>query len=123
MDKKNTKACNLSGGQKRKLSICIALVGGSTVIFLDEPTSGMDIISKKALWDFLKEFRNNRIIILTKHSFEEAEYLGDRIGIMTNGHYVCSGTSSFLKSKYPCGFNLNLIINSKICNDSIKQKL
>ena len=83
----------------------------------------MDIISKRALWDFLKEFKNNKIIILTTHSLDEAEYLGDRIGIMTNGHYICSGTSSFLKSKYPCGFNLNLLIDSKICNDNIKQKL
>ena len=113
----------LSGGEKRKLCVALALVGNSELVLLDEPTSGMDIISKRALWDFLKEFKNNKIIILTTHSLDEAEYLGDRIGIMTHGHYICSGTSSFLKSKYPCGFNLNLLINSKICTDSIKQKL
>ena len=56
LEKKDTKACNLSGGQKRKLSICIALVGGSSVIFLDEPTSGMDITSRRNLWDILKRY-------------------------------------------------------------------
>ena len=113
----------LSGGEKRKLCVALAIIGNSELVLLDEPTSGMDIISKRALWDFLKEFKNNKIIILTTHSLDEAEYLGDRIGIMTNGHYICSGTSSFLKSKYPCGFNLNLLINPKIGTDSIKQKL
>ena len=121
---KQTALCKtLSGGEKRKLCVALALIGNSELVLLDEPTSGMDIISKRALWDFLKEFKNNKIIILTTHSLDEAEYLGDRIGIMTNGHYICSGTSSFLKSKYPCGFNLNLLIDSKICNDNIKQKL
>jgi ATP-binding cassette subfamily A (ABC1) protein 3 len=121
---KKDAICNtLSGGEKRKLCVALAIIGNSELVLLDEPTSGMDIISKRALWDFLKEFKNNKIIILTTHSLDEAEYLGDRIGIMSNGHYICSGTSSFLKTKYPCGFNLNLLIDSKICNDSIKQKL
>ena len=123
IQKKDAICKTLSGGEKRKLCIALALIGNSELVLLDEPTSGMDIVSKRALWDFLREFKNNKIIILTTHSLDEAEYLGDRIGIMTNGSYICSGTSSFLKSKYPCGFNLNLLINSKICNDSIKQKL
>ena len=56
-------------------------------------------------------FKKNKIIILTTHSLDEAEYLGDRIGIMSEGHLVCSGTSSYLKNKYPCGYNINLILN------------
>ena len=122
-EKKGALCKTLSGGEKRKLCVALAIIGNSELVLLDEPTSGMDIISKRALWDFLKEFKNDKIIILTTHSLDEAEYLGDRIGIMTNGHYICSGTSSFLKSKYPCGFNLNLLINPDICNDLIKQKL
>ena len=51
-------------------------------------------------------------ILVTTHSLEEAEYLGDRIGIMSDGQFICCGTSFFLKSKYPCGFNINLLINS-----------
>ena len=123
VQKKDAICKTLSGGEKRKLCVALALIGNSELVLLDEPTSGMDIISKRALWDFLKEFKNDKIIILTTHSLDEAEYLGDRIGIMTNGRYICSGTSSFLKSKYPCGFNLNLLIDSEKCNDSIKQKL
>ena len=72
---------------------------------------------------FLKEFKNEKIIILTTHSLDEAEYLGDRIGIMSNGDFICSGTSSYLKSKYPCGFNLNLLVNSSVFNYNIKQQL
>ena len=123
VEKKGAICKTLSGGEKRKLCVALAIIGNCELVLLDEPTSGMDIISKRALWDFLKEFKNNKIIILTTHSLDEAEYLGDRIGIMTNGHYICSGTSSYLKSKYPCGFNLNLLIDSNVCNDSTKQKL
>ena len=122
-EKKNEICKNLSGGEKRKLCISLALVGNSQLVLLDEPTSGMDVMAKRALWDFLKEFKKDKIIILTTHSLDEAEYLGDRIGIMSNGNFICSGTSSYLKSKYPCGFNLNLLMNSKIFDNNSKQKL
>ena len=121
--KKDTMCKNLSGGEKRKLCIAIALIGNSKLVLLDEPTSGMDVIAKRKLWNFLKEFKNDKIIILTTHSLDEAEYLGDRIGIMSNGEFICSGTSSFLKSKYPCGFNLNLLVDSEKFNDKIKKEL
>ena len=121
--KKDTMCKNLSGGEKRKLCIAIALIGNSQLILLDEPTSGMDVIAKRKLWTFLKEFKNDKIIILTTHSLDEAEYLGDRIGIMSGGQFICSGTSSFLKSKYPCGFNLNLLVNSEIFDNSHKREL
>ena len=121
--KKDAICKNLSGGEKRKLCIALALVGNSQLVLLDEPTSGMDVMAKRALWDFLKEFKKDKIIILTTHSLDEAEYLGDRIGIMNNGDFICSGTSAYLKSKYPCGFNLNLIMNSSVSNDNTKQQL
>ena len=112
LTEKRDALCNtLSGGQKRKLCIALALIGNSKLILLDEPTSGMDVIAKRALWEFLKGYKGDKIIILTTHSLDEAEYLGDRIGIMSEGHFLCSGTSSYLKSKYPCGFNVNLIID------------
>ena len=71
----------------------------------------MDVITKRALWQFLKDYKKDKIIILTTHSLDEAEYLGDRIGIMKEGQYICSGTSSYLKNKYSCGYNINLILN------------
>ena len=84
-DKKDTMAKNLSGGNRRKLSVAIALVGGSKLVLLDEPTSGMDLSARRKLWNMLKNYKNNRIIILTTHYMDEADILGDRIGIMTSG--------------------------------------
>ena len=112
---------DLSGGQKRKVCIALALLSGGKIILLDEPTSGMDVIAKKKLWEFLKNYQKDKILLVTTHSLEEAEYIGTRIGIMSNGHFICSGTSTYLKSMYPCGININLIINSKIFNDDNKK--
>ena len=120
--KKDALCGTLSGGQKRKLCIALALIGNSRIILLDEPTSGMDVMARRSLWEFLKNYKAGKIILLTTHFLDEAEYLGDRIGIMTDGEYLCCGTSSYLKSKYPCGFNINLLINSKIFNENYKSQ-
>ena len=120
LPKKKALCSTLSGGQKRKLCIALALIGNSRIILLDEPTSGMDVMARRSLWEFLKNYKKDKIILLTTHFLDEAEYLGDRIGIMTDGQYICCGSSSYLKSKYPCGFNINLIINSKIFNENYK---
>ena len=107
-DKKNTKICNLSGGQKRKLSIALALVGESSIIFLDEPTSGMDITSRRNLWDILKRILNGKIIILTTHFMEEASILGNRVGILSKGKMKCIGSPLFLINKFTKNINLNI---------------
>ena len=121
--KKRALCKTLSGGQKRKLCIALALIGDSKIILLDEPTSGMDVMARRALWEFLKNYKKDKIILLTTHFLDEAEYLGDRIGIMSDGQFLCSGSSSFLKSKYPCGFNINLIINPSKFNEDYKQRI
>ena len=115
-EKKNSLSKTLSGGQKRKLCIAMALAGNSKLVLLDEPTSGMDVLAKRELWNFFKSYKNDKIIILTTHSLEEAEYLGDRIGIMLDGKYVCSGTGSYLKNKYPCGYNINFLMANNYMN-------
>jgi ATP-binding cassette subfamily A (ABC1) protein 3 len=80
------KVCkNLSAGEKRKLSVGIALIGDSKIVMLDEPTSGMDTAARRRLWDMLKEYKKGRIIILTTHYMDEADILGDRIAIMAEG--------------------------------------
>ena len=122
LPKKDAQCGTLSGGQKRKLCIALALIGNSKLILLDEPTSGMDIMARRSLWEFLKNYKKDRIILLTTHFLDEAEYLGDRIGIMLDGQYICCGSGSYLKSKYPCGFNINLLINSKLFNDNYKNQ-
>ena len=115
-EKKNSLSKTLSGGQKRKFCIALALAGNSKLILLDEPTSGMDVLAKREVWNFFKNYKHDKIIILTTHSLEEAEYLGDRIGIMLDGKFICSGTGSFLKNKYPCGYNINFLLKNNIIN-------
>jgi ATP-binding cassette subfamily A (ABC1) protein 3 len=82
------------------------LIGGSQLVLLDEPTSGMDIGASRKLWSMLRDYRSNRIIILTTHYMDEADILGDRIGIMTNGSLVCLGSSMFLKNRFGIGYKL-----------------
>ena len=101
-------AKNLSAGQRRKLSIAIALIGGSQVIFLDEPSSGMDITSRRNLWEILKRQCEGKIIILTTHYMEEASVLGQRIGIINAGHMKCLGSPLFLIEKYGKYMSLNI---------------
>ena len=119
-EKRYTKAMHLSGGQKRKLSIAMALIGGSSVIFLDEPTSGMDIASRRQLWNELKKYINGRIIILTTHYMEEASVLGNRIGILSEGELQCIGSPLFLIGNLGKTINLNV---SKNDTDSDNNKI
>ena len=110
---KNTVAENLSGGSRRKLSVAIALIGDSKFVLLDEPTAGMDLSARRKLWNMLKNYKNNKIIILTTHYMDEADILGDRIGIMTGGKLICLGSSLFLKNRFGVGYNLTMVKKSK----------
>lgn len=92
------KAKTLSGGFMRKLSIALALINEPEILFLDEPTLGLDVISRRELWKIIEDFKGNMTIILTTHYMEEAEKLSDRIGIMQSGKLKCIGTADELKS-------------------------
>ena len=92
-------ARNLSGGTMRKLSIGIALISKPEVLFLDEPTLGLDVISRHDLWDIIQELKEDTTIILTTHYLEEAEALADRIGIMSEGSLIELGTAAELIEK------------------------
>uniref|UniRef100_A0A2K6EEP9 ATP binding cassette subfamily A member 3 n=1 Tax=Propithecus coquereli TaxID=379532 RepID=A0A2K6EEP9_PROCO len=108
-DKWDSRSRFLSGGMKRKLSIGIALIAGSKVLMLDEPTSGMDAISRRAVWDLLQQQKSDRTILLTTHFMDEADLLGDRIAIMAKGELQCCGSSLFLKQKYGAGYHMTLV--------------
>lgn len=82
------------------------MIGDSKIVLLDEPTSGMDTTSRRKLWDMLKKNKAGKIIILTTHYMDEADILGDRIAIMTEGDVQCTGSSLFLKNRYGVGYNL-----------------
>ena len=105
----NKRAKTLSGGNKRKLSVSIALCGGSKLVMLDEPTSGMDLGARRNLWDMLKSYKKDRIIILTTHYMDEADVLGDRIGIMCKGTLQCIGSPLFLKNRFGVGYKLTFV--------------
>lgn len=118
-EKKDEYSKNLSGGQKRRLSVAIAFAGRSKVIILDEPTSGMDTSARRYIWELLKTYKNDRIIILTTHFMDEADYLGDRIGIMGEGRMMCCGSSIFLKNRFGVGYNLTFVKETAITDSTV----
>ncbi len=95
----NKKAKTLSGGWQRKVSIAISLINNPKILFLDEPTLGLDVLARKELWKVIEGLKGDKTIILTTHYMEEAESLSDRIGIMANGNLIDIGTSKELIKK------------------------
>uniref|UniRef100_S4RYR0 ABC transporter domain-containing protein n=1 Tax=Petromyzon marinus TaxID=7757 RepID=S4RYR0_PETMA len=96
-----------SGGTKRKLSTAVALMGSPPVVFLDEPSTGMDPVARRLLWDALSRVREEgRALVITSHSMEECEALCTRIAIMVNGQFRCLGSQQHLKSRYGSGYTL-----------------
>lgn len=93
------KAGKLSGGWQRRLSIAMALISEPKILFLDEPTLGLDVIARQDLWETIRSLKGSITIILTTHYMEEAEALSDRIGIMKDGHLLATGTAGELMEK------------------------
>ncbi|KAI9906643.1 hypothetical protein PsorP6_016267 [Peronosclerospora sorghi] len=107
-EKVDAPSRTLSGGQKRKLSLVLALLDHARVLLLDEPTAGMDLQARVDTWDALKRAVSHRAVILTTHAMDEAEALCDEIGIVSNGRLKCCGSSAFLKTQYGVGYKLTL---------------
>jgi len=96
-----------SGGNKRKLNVAMALVGEPPLIFLDEPSTGVDPVARRNLWKIIKKIQmNGQSVVLTSHSMEECEALCDRLAIMVNGQFQCFGTNNHLKNKFAQGFTI-----------------
>ena len=93
------KAGKLSGGWQRRISIAMALISEPQILYLDEPTLGLDVIARHGLWELIRSLKGRITIILTTHYMEEAEALSDRIGIMKNGRLLAIGTAEELKTK------------------------
>lgn len=94
----NRRAGKLSGGWQRRLSIAMALISEPEILFLDEPTLGLDVIARSDLWDVIRALKGKITVILTTHYMEEAEALSDRVGIMSEGHLLCVGAADSLKA-------------------------
>jgi ABC-type multidrug transport system ATPase subunit len=95
---------------KRRLSILLSTIGNPQVIFLDEPTTGLDPVNKRFIWSMIQNIKKQRAVILTTHSMEEADFLSDRIGVIVEGNFKCIGTPLELKKSYGSGYLLTFSI-------------
>ncbi|CAJ1947143.1 unnamed protein product [Cylindrotheca closterium] len=100
----------LSGGNKRKLSVAIALSGDPDVLILDEPTSAMDPHSRRAVWELLRAKKKGRVTLLTTHFMDEAELLSDRVAVMKEGKLKCCGSPIFLKERFGLGYSMTVVL-------------
>ncbi|CAH1954987.1 unnamed protein product [Acanthoscelides obtectus] len=119
-EKEDSMAATLSGGMKRKLCLGMAIIGGSKILILDEPSSGMDPESRRELWDLLLKWRGEKTILITTHFMEEADALGDWIAIMANGTLQCYGTPMYLKKKYDTGYHLSIMVKGSVTAEDEK---
>jgi len=103
----NTRAGNLSGGNKRKLVCAMSLIGCPSIEFLDEPTTGVDPVSRRSLFNMLKSL-DKSALVLTTHRMDEAEALCDNIAIMINGRFCAYGSTGQLKDTYGKGYAINM---------------
>ncbi|KAF8942760.1 ATP-binding cassette sub- A member 1 [Haplosporangium gracile] len=109
---RDTMAGRLSGGMKRRLSTIISTIGDPNVLILDEPTTGMDPVHRRHVWTFLAQFKRGRSILLTTHSMEEADALGDKVAIMVSGHLKAIGNTTRLKNKFGNGYRVELALGN-----------
>ncbi|PMP74209.1 MAG: ABC transporter ATP-binding protein [Aciduliprofundum sp.] len=121
----NEKNRKLSGGMKRKVLVATVISSDAPVIFLDEPTTGLDYISRKELWGILQSMKYNRLIILTTHYLEEAEVLGDRVGILDRGKLLAFGSMDDLRRivKYPFSIKISGDVKLNSINGYLKRLL
>ncbi|XP_070770245.1 uncharacterized protein abca12 [Enoplosus armatus] len=105
---RHKRVSTLSGGMKRKLSISIAFIGGSRLVVLDEPTTGVDPCSRRSIWDIVIQHKKHRTIIMSTHHLDEAEVLSDRITFLERGGLKCCGSPFYLKDKLGQGYKLTL---------------
>ncbi|KAF4656307.1 hypothetical protein FOL47_009036 [Perkinsus chesapeaki] len=107
---KDKRAGSLSGGNKRKLSVGMAIIGRPRIVFLDEPSTGMDPVSRRFLWGVIQQLATHRksVVVLTTHSMEEAEALCSRIAIQVGGQFRCLGSPQRLKTRFGKGYEVSL---------------
>uniref|UniRef100_A0A0K0DEF0 ATPase_AAA_core domain-containing protein n=1 Tax=Angiostrongylus cantonensis TaxID=6313 RepID=A0A0K0DEF0_ANGCA len=106
---------------KRRLCIGIALIGGSRFVILDEPTAGVDVMSRKEIWTLLQNNKKGRTILLSTHHMDEADILSDRIAILSRGQLISVGSSIFLKNKY--GESFQVVACKKVYRYNISSQL
>jgi ATP-binding cassette subfamily A (ABC1) protein 3 len=97
-----------SGGNKRKLSLAVAMIGNPPIVFLDEPSTSTDPLVRRYMWNVITALGANKSVVVTTHSMDECDALATRIGIMSQGELVCLGTSQHLKTRFASGYSVQL---------------
>ena len=115
---KNARVGNFSGGIKRLLYVAISSIGNPRIIFMDEPTTGMDPVSRRDVWNLIQKLKKDKVMILTTHAMEEADILSDRIAIICDGKLKCIGTPLYLKNTFGDGYRITLV-----CEPGNEQKI
>ena len=121
-DRANTTVAKLSGGQKQRFTIAATLVNDPDVVFLDEPTTGLDPQARRSLWEFVQEMNaDGRTVVLTTHYMEEAEFLCDRIAIMNGGKIVALDTPANLVRSLPVPYEIKIRIDGAHSTDELDE--
>ena len=108
----------LSEGMRRRLCVALAFIGGSQVVILDEPTSGVDPIARRHIWKLISEFKEGRTIIFTTHHLDEAELLSDKLAIIHQGSLLTFGSVAELKSQFgTSGFDVAISVRNSVKNN------
>lgn len=121
----NKIAGTLSGGNKRKLSVAMSMIGNPPVVFLDEPSAGMDPKARRFMWEIIAKISTrgkNSAVILTTHSMEEAEALSTNMGIMVDGQFKCFGSKQHIKNKFGTGFQVEVKFRD-MKNEAVQEKV
>eukprot|EP00698_Gefionella_okellyi_P014083 TRINITY_DN3887_c0_g1_i1.p1 TRINITY_DN3887_c0_g1~~TRINITY_DN3887_c0_g1_i1.p1 ORF type:complete len:832 (-),score=163.75 TRINITY_DN3887_c0_g1_i1:339-2834(-) len=107
----NQPAGTYSGGMKRRLSVAVACIGDPKIIYMDEPTTGLDPVSRNEVWDVVQKVKTGKVIILTTHNMEEADVLADRVAVLSAGRLKCVGNPLHLKQKFGRGYRITVVVD------------
>jgi len=113
LDSANLHVGKYSGGMRRRMSVALSTIGEPRVILMDEPTTGMDPVSRRQVWDLIQNMKKNRVIIMTTHAMEEAELLSDKLAVLNHGEVSCVGTPLQLKNLLGKGYRVSLVCDRK----------
>jgi ABC-type multidrug transport system ATPase subunit len=113
LESANLAVGKYSGGMRRRMSVALSTIGEPKVILMDEPTTGMDPVSRRQVWDLIQKMKKNRVMIMTTHAMEEAELLSDKLAVLNHGEVSCVGTPLQLKNLLGKGYRVSLVCDRK----------
>lgn len=119
-DSGNLMVGKYSGGMRRRISVALSTMGNPNVILMDEPTTGMDPVSRRHVWSLIQKLKQDTAIIMTTHAMEEAEILSDKLIVLDHGKLMCAGTPLQLKHMLGKGYRINMVCDKEMV-DKVKQ--